>query len=165
MTTIYVFCYGSNLLLSRIKARCPSVHLMGVGYINGHALKFHMQSTDGSGKADAYQTDHTEDVVWGTLIGISKADKIILDGHEELGSAYNEKQVTVWLREGLQTTAWVYVASKNRIKAHLKPYCWYHRYVLKGAKENNLPTEYLKAIEAVGCDVDRDEQRREKNLI
>ncbi len=148
------------MLLSRIKARCASSRIIGVGYITGHSLQFHMQSTDSSGKADAHKTDNPKDVVWGTVISISKADKIRLDGHENLGSAYNEKEITVWLRDGLQTKAWVYVACGNRIKAHLKPYCWYHRYVLEGAKENGLPNEYVQAIEAVACDMDNNEERK-----
>lgn len=165
MNSIYVFCYGSNLLLSRIRARCTSVTLIGTGYITDHALKFHMHSTDGSGKADAYKTSNTKDVVWGTVISISKADKQLLDGHEDLGSAYNEKQVLVWLRDGLQTKAWVYVACGNRIKAHLKPYCWYHRFVLEGARENGLPDEYIATIEAVVCYVDKDDKRRSVNQV
>lgn len=123
-----------------------------------------MHSTDGSAKADAYQTDKPEDVVWGTVISISKADKIRLDGFEDLGSAYNEKQITVWLGDGLQAKAWIYVACNNRIKPNLKPYCWYHRFVLEGARENSLPIEYVKAIEAIGCNVDRDEVRRYLNI-
>ncbi len=164
MNSIYVFCYGSNMLLSRIRARCASVTLNGVGYITGHALKFHMNSTDGSGKADAYKTSNPGDLVWGTVISISIADKLLLDGHEDLGSAYNEKEITVWLQDDLQTKAWIYVACSNRIKAHLKPYCWYHRFVLEGAKENGLPSEYINAVEAVGCNVDMNEGRKIRNV-
>lgn len=165
MTSNYVFCYGSNMLFSRIKARCSSIQLIGVGYITGHSLKFHMKSTDGSAKADAHKTDDPEDKVWGTVISINKADKMRLDGYEDLGSAYTEKQVMVCLGDGLQAKAWVYVACNNRIKAHLKPYCWYHRYVLEGAKENGLPNIYIQAIEAVVCETDKDVVRRNKNLI
>lgn len=163
MSLIYVFCYGSNMLLSRIRARCASVQMIGLGYITGHSLQFHMLSTDGSGKADAFKTNKPKDVVWGTVICINQADKILLDGYEDLGSAYNEKQVVVWLGNGLQTTAWIYVACQSRIKANLKPYCWYHRYVLEGAKENGLPHTYVEVIEAIPCDEDGDEDRRLRN--
>lgn len=160
---ILVFSYGSNMLFNRIKERCQSLKVLGSGFITGHQLLFNMQSTDGSGKANAFETNNPQDKVWGTVISINKADKKLFDGFEELGSAYNEKLIDVQTKER-DLRAWVYVACTDRIKDNLKPYDWYRRFVLEGAIENNLPDSYISHIKSVEFIQDEIQERRNKNF-
>jgi gamma-glutamylcyclotransferase len=53
---MYYFAYGSNMSLSRLRERVPSAEAVGCFSLNGHDLRFHKLSKDGSGKCDAFFT-------------------------------------------------------------------------------------------------------------
>ncbi len=57
------------------------------------------------------------------------------------------------------TPAFTYVASCESIDNDLTPYTWYLRYVVIGAKEHNLPQEYIRKLESVRASLDPDEDR------
>ncbi len=48
------FAYGSNMLTARLHERVPSATPIGIGQLEGHALRWDKRSwRDGSGKCDA----------------------------------------------------------------------------------------------------------------
>ena len=143
-----VFSYGSNLCLERIRARAPSVEVLGTGYVTGRRLAFHKIGVDGSGKADAFFTGREADRVWGTLHRMSPTDRIALDACE---GGYELERVEVVRKDGGRVPALAYVALASRIAEQLTPWCWYLDYVLRGARELGLPSEYLEAIRAFPC--------------
>lgn len=51
MDTFLYFAYGSNMLTSRLLARCRSAKTVGLATCLGHRLTFEKRSIDGSGKA------------------------------------------------------------------------------------------------------------------
>ena len=50
------------------------------------------------------------------------------------------------------------------IDPSLRPYHWYKRHVLIGARENNLPAEYIEHIEAIEAIDDPDKQRCSREI-
>ena len=160
------FGYGSNMLIKKLKDRCPSAEKIeptanSQHMIRNHAFRFHKVSKDGSSKGDAMETKNVGDIVYGVLFSIEEKEKSKLDREEGLGSGYEEKMVDVIDEETTEvTTAVTYYATK--IDPKLEPYDWYKLQTVKGAKENNLPADYIKKIEDMSSKPDSDEERRNK---
>jgi gamma-glutamylcyclotransferase (GGCT)/AIG2-like uncharacterized protein YtfP len=156
---LYYFAYGSNMCAGRLRRRVPSAHPLFVTQLRGHVLRFHKRSTDGSAKADAEFTGNESDSVWGVVYEIDPAQKHDLDTAEGLGDGYEEKLVQVRDCAGQVYSAFMYFASRSHINPSLKPYSWYVRFVLEGARQHALPAAYVAAIEAVPSVNDPDTQR------
>ncbi|MFQ5769441.1 MAG: gamma-glutamylcyclotransferase [bacterium] len=142
------FAYGSNMSIKRLTKdnRIPSAVVKTAGFITGHILKFNKVSTDKSGKGHIEDTGNQDDSVHGVVYEIDEREKGNLHEAEGLGKGYNEKTVTVSTSEG-EIRAVTYYATK--IDDSLKPYTWYMNHVITGAKENNLPEDYITKLEQV----------------
>lgn len=154
------FAYGSNMSLLRLRERVPSAEKIGVFVLNQHQLRFHKSSEDGSAKCDAFQTHHRGDRVIGALFEISVDEKGALDRAEGLGYGYAEKIVKVENGSGEAFDALTYYAIK--MDSSLKPYSWYLNHVVIGAKETEVPAQYLDIIQSVECIEDPDQHRDAK---
>ena len=154
------FAYGSNMSLLRLRERVPSAENIGVFMLKEHQLRFHKTSKDGSGKCDAFQTNNNRDMVIGALFEINDDEKEALDRAEGLGYGYDEKIVNVLNDSGMSFEALTYYATK--MDSSLKPYSWYLNHVVIGAKEINIPAQYLDAIQSIECIEDPDENRDAK---
>ncbi len=156
------FSYGSNMSLARLQDRVPSARFVAVATLPAHRLRFHKVSQkDGSGKCDAEETGNPEDRVIGVVYEISGSEKPALDREEGLGSGYGEKEVEVSTDQE-RLTALMYFATT--VDSQLKPYQWYKKHVLVGARENGLPPEYIAQIEAMEAVDDPDTARHEREL-
>jgi gamma-glutamylcyclotransferase len=156
------FAYGSNMSLARLKDRVPSARLVAIGILGEHRLAFHkISKKDGSGKCDAQYTGSPDDKVIGVVFEIADAEKPNLDRAEGLGRGYDEKQVKV-AADGKLLNVQMYFATN--IDSSLKPYHWYKKHVLVGAKEIGLPLDYVSIIEAVESEEDPDPQRADREL-
>lgn len=156
------FSYGSNMSRARLRERVASAEFLTVAALSQHRLRFHKSGRDGSGKCDAEFTGDPEDRVLGVVFEIPGDEKRILDRIEGLGTGYDEKEVEVVTADGRSLSARMYVATD--IDPLRKPYRWYKRHVLTGARENELPTEYVAGIEAVEADEDPDGARSRREL-
>jgi len=119
-----------------------------------------MSGIDGSGKCDSFQTNNNEDRVIGALFEINRNEKEVLDRAESLGSGYDEKLVFVQNDSGEVFEALTYYAIK--IDVSLKPFYWYLNHVITGAKETELPADYLAIIQSIECIEDHDRVRDTK---
>lgn len=64
------------------------------------------------------------------------------------------------------TDAWIYIAREPSTDPALRPYSWYKRFLVEGAREHGLPIAYIEALECVEASQDRNEQRdREKRAL
>lgn len=88
-----------------------------------------------------HKTSNTNDVVIGAFFEIND----------------NEKIVTVLGHSGETFEALTYYAIK--MDTSLKPYSWYLNHVVIGAKETNLPIEYLGIIESTHSIEDPNKKR------
>ena len=165
MTGKKYFAYGSNMFVRRLQKRVPGATALGVYTLTAHDLRFHkLSNKDCSGKCDAYFTDNPSDAVIGRLFAIDAAEEDALDKIEGLGKGYEKKEVRVVGENGETETAFTYYADPECINEHLRPFTWYKKHVLVGAKEAELPDDYIKKIEAVAADEDMDSVRAEKEL-
>jgi len=168
------FAYGSNMLVKRLQhpeRRCPSAEKIKPSegsqhLIKKHRFRFHKRSNDGSGKGDAEETNNTNDVVYGVLFSIKDEEKWKLDKEEGFGRGYLEKTIDVIDEKTSDVTpAIIYFATD--IVPNLKPYDWYKRQTVRGARDNGLPEEYVKKIEAFESKEDTIDvrRRREEKLL
>lgn len=137
---ILYFAYGSNMSSKRLQARVPSAEPLGRYTLRGHDLRFHKEGADGSSKCDAYKTS-ADAMIHGVLFSIDPAEERDLDAAEGFGHGYDKKEVQVWSGEKSKT-AFTYVAIK--VRDSLKPYSWYVNHVLVGAREFDLPEDYIQ---------------------
>ena len=157
---LYYFAYGSNMCTGRLRARVPSARPVFVTQLRCHTLKFQKRSEkDDSAKADAEHTGRESDVVWGVVFEIDAAQKQRLDEAEGLGRGYEEKSVSLKDSTGQTYEASMYFASPTYKDADLKPYSWYLRFVVEGAKQHGLPPNYVGLLERVESSEDRDRAR------
>lgn len=146
--------------------RVTSAKFLGVFSLEQHDHRIHKASKDGSGKFDAFHTGKQSDVVIGVLYEIDESEKSALDKAEGLGYGYNEKEVCVRNTTGKAVNAVTYYADSTKINESLLPYSWYMEHVLFGAKQANLPLEYIAGIEAIKAISDPDLKRaaRERSI-
>ncbi len=152
------FAYGSNMSLRRLRStdRAPSATPLGAASLAGHRLVFDKRGRDGSGKADCERTGNPADRVLGGLFRIDAGQRAALDCVEGAGSGYDPTQVVVVAAAGL-ATAMTYLATDKR--PGLRPFTWYLRHVIEGAREIGLPADYLARIEAIDGIPDPDAAR------
>jgi gamma-glutamylcyclotransferase len=158
-----VFAYGSNMCSGRFLAYgiSPQDH-EHAALLFAHRLVFNKSSRDGSGKANIQPREDSN--VWGVLYTISDADLGSLDRGE--GAGYYRTKLPVRVTGGGITEAWVYLASRTMDAPALRPYTWYKRFLVEGAREHSLPPEYIAELERIEAVQDTDEQRdREKRAL
>jgi hypothetical protein len=145
----------------RLKKRLSSATVVGPGALEGHRLAFHKVSTkDGSAKCDIVESRSEQ--VLGVLFEIDETEKPTLDGLEGLGNGYDDKIVEIRLRSGAGCRAFTYFATN--IDPGLKPFSWYMRHVLEGAREAGLPPTYIGFLENVDTIEDPNEGRKSREL-
>ncbi|MCK5291703.1 MAG: gamma-glutamylcyclotransferase [Thermoplasmata archaeon] len=155
--------YGSNMCTGRLRDRVPSCTEPFPARLKGHELRFHKRSVDGSGKADAYSTDDPNDQVWGVVFDIDNSEKPDLDKAEGLNEGYDETEVEVVDYQNIGHKATMYFAEIDYIDPLLKPYSWYKRFVVEGARQHGLPEAYVSELECVESQEDLDEDRNDEN--
>lgn len=149
--------------MKRLHDRITSADKISTVTLRYHQLLFHKASErDGSAKCDAFQTTNHHHRIHGVLFEIASTDKKTLDHYEGLGNGYETKYVNVELPDGSQLEAFTYFAT--HIDSSLKPFDWYKEHVLVGARENELPIEYIESIKSVECIIDTDTSRRTREL-
>jgi gamma-glutamylcyclotransferase len=138
------FAYGSNMCKGRLRQRVPSANPVRIAKLLNHSFRLHKRSEkDGSGKADAYFTGNPSDLIWGVLFEVDAAEKRVLDRVEGLGRGYKVAEVTVLDSDQKGHRAFLYVAEQSHIDPNLKPYSWYKRFVVEGARQHELPADYV----------------------
>lgn len=161
MTALTYFAYGSNMSQPRLTARAPSAQRIGAATLRDHVLACHKISTnDGSGKCDIVACRGS--VVLGVLFRIDRSDKRALDHIEGVGTGYREAAVRVLDTRGRPVDAFTYFATLT--DPAMKPFTWYRRHVVEGARQARLPTEYIARIEAWPAVEDPDIQRARLEL-
>jgi len=162
--TLMYFAYGSNLHPVRLGERVPSSELVDVGRLPGHRLRFHKRGRDGSGKCDAVRTGVADDVVWGAVFRLAAHERPQLDAAEGLGHEYHLHDTVVEGRTR-RHTVFTYLAHPATLDDALRPYDWYHRLVLAGARLHEFPASYVEVIEAVDSHPDPDRDRAEQHRL
>lgn len=161
MGVLNYFAYGSNMPSVRLRARCSSARALARAMVPGHELRWHKASKDGSGKCDLFPTEVSSSTVHGVIYRIDASELPSLDRAEGRGYGYERIELEV-TADGRAQTVITYKATKT--DSSLKPYSWYHAFVLFGAREHGLPGEYIAGLEAVTTAVDPDRARHDKMM-
>jgi hypothetical protein len=127
-------------------------------------LRFHKKGRDGSGKADAFFTDSDTDRVWGVVYAMTSDEKIRLDRFEGLGRDYIENPIEVRVPGGAVHQAWIYRAGADYVDPTRRPFSWYLRLCVVGARQHGLPSDYVDQIEGVSAVDDPDRERCAREL-
>lgn len=135
---IIYFAYGSNMLESRLKDRVPSAVPIGIGTLKDMKVLMNKRSVDGSAKANL--VDSPGDVVYGVLYRINAAERPDLDKAE---GGYYCQSIEVLLAENI-VEAFVYISQK--LTGEPVAYDWYRDLIMKGARENGLPEDYIEYL-------------------
>jgi gamma-glutamylcyclotransferase len=153
-----VFAYGSNMCSGRFRAYHLRPEGAGRGaLLTGYRLLFNKASTDRSGKANVEAHEGSE--TWGVLYEISDADLRTLDDGEV---GYRRLKLPVLATDNVESHAWVYVAVTTNSDAALRPYTWYKRFLVEGAREHGLPAEYITNLELIDAVQDANEVRNRR---
>ncbi|MCK5070874.1 MAG: gamma-glutamylcyclotransferase [Desulfocapsa sp.] len=155
------FAYGSNMSVKRLQDRVPSAVPIGTFSLLNHKLIFHKHGRDDSAKCDAHHTHDPSDTVLGRLYEIDETEKSTLDHAEGLGNGYDEKIIRVFNIKYSFKAVTYYATNLNDT---LKPFTWYKQHVLVGAREANLPKEYINNIESIPAIEDSDKVREAEQL-
>jgi hypothetical protein len=153
------------MLAAKMTNRAASAVSLGRACIEQFALRWNKKSQkDGSGKCSIEETGRPEDSVWGVLYKMTAEDKKALDKFEGLGRGYGERQIMA-SANGVALCAYVYYATS--IDPRIKPYDWYKKQVVAGARQHGLPAEYVAQLEATPAISDPEPARaaRERLLL
>lgn len=147
----------------RLTDRVKSAKFIAVATLTSHILKFHKVSKkDGSAKCDALETQNIKDIIFGVVFDISDEEKPELDKKEGLHYGYEEKTINVTTVAGESLKATTYYATNTDLS--LKPYHWYKEHVIRGAKENGLPNDYIQDIINIQSVADPKPERHEQEM-
>jgi len=152
----WVFAYGSNMCIGRLRKYGVEPEDPGIPFrLDGYALRFNKQSDDGSGKANVEQFQGS--AIWGVLYSITQGELQELNDGEK---GYTPVRITMRVPGGLEEQCWLHLA--DRVEGGLRPYSWYKRFLVEGARAHGLPADYIATLEAIEAseDPDRDRDRR-----
>ena len=156
--TFYYFAYGSNMLTTRLKARCAGAIPIGRAVAEVTAIEFSKRSTDGSGKATLRPKVGGRTA--GVLFEIPIAELGQLDCHEGVASGYERRDAfSVRLVDDdamVQAVAYLATSPDNS----LKPYDWYLALVIAGACEHRLGDDYLSELRRVAYMLDPNDSHK-----
>ncbi|XP_003361422.1 gamma-glutamylcyclotransferase isoform X1 [Sus scrofa] len=144
------FAYGSNLLMERIHLRNPSAEFYCVARLQDFKLDFgnsqgKTSETWHGGIATIFESPGDE--VWGVVWKMNKSNLSSLDEQEGVKSGmYVPIEVNVSAQKGKEITCRSYQMT-NYESAPPSPQ--YKKIICTGAKENGLPLEYQKKLNAI----------------
>ena len=135
------FAYGSNLSTARLEKRIGPVRQRGIAKLEGHEIRFDKKSDDLSGKTNIRASEGS--VVWGVLYELTPAQ---LEKLAKIEKGYAEQEVSVHVGD-THSRARTFVAKKST--PGLRPTRDYLNHLIVGAREHQLPAEYIRMLESV----------------
>ena len=156
------FAYGSNLCWERLRhpRRVPTSVPIAKARLDGWSVEISKYSqADHSGKANMAPTEGA--YVWGVIYEFDADQKSRLDA-EEGGYTPAPMDIVDW-RGATHCGVLVYLANKTR--TNLRAFDWYKAYILGGARQHDLPTEYLTLLEQLPDRPDDNAERQHQNRI
>ncbi len=165
------FAYGEMMFSARLQKVVPEATCLGVAKVMGYKLFFHNRGHDDpSGKCNIIPVKDPNCEVYGVVYEIKQRDRYLLDKDQSLGCGSQDVTLKVFPVESSFDNglfAFTYIAHKENIFEDLVPYHWYKEMVLSGAREHNLPSEYIHHLEQYAVTYDPNVQRanRQKRYL
>jgi hypothetical protein len=160
-----IFAYGSNMCRGRLLDY--KVHPEGPG--RPAALRHYVLRLNKEGRRNGHRSGKGNveacagETVWGVLYTIPDHELPLLDKGE--GKGYQRVRVRVESAAG-PVDAWLHVARQPSSDPSLRPYTWYKRFIVEGARSHGLPAEYIAKLDAMEAidDPDRDWDQNRRGL-
>ncbi|MEM3399905.1 MAG: gamma-glutamylcyclotransferase family protein [Candidatus Micrarchaeia archaeon] len=147
--SILYFAYGSNMDRDRMLKRGVKIFSESIGYIKMWKLVFNKKAPNkGEGYANIVPNKNSK--VYGVIYEIEETDILKLDEYEGYPTHYDRQAITVIRSDGTEIKAQVYIAKNDMTDTNLKPSKSYMQYILNGARQHNLPEEYIDFLEKAG---------------
>jgi len=150
---LWYFAYGSNMQLATfVDRRGMRPQRSVAGRLRGYRLTFDLPVGPGERGVANLVVDFAC-TTHGVLHLISNEEFATLDRTEGVHNGYYTRvSVTVMDRDGHHVEAWTYVS--NHGVAGRKPSERYLNLLLEGAREHELPADYIRTLEAFDLAVD-----------
>jgi gamma-glutamylcyclotransferase (GGCT)/AIG2-like uncharacterized protein YtfP len=136
---MYYFAYGSNMNLHHMRRICGwRFNVAGVGTLIDYEF-----GPDTRGYANIWPKSGKK--VYGVIYDVDQYCIDAMDEFEGYPEIFGREKITVLDEEGQKQTAWVYVEPPDRFgNAPIRDD--YMRRVVGGAKQNNLPAEWVEFL-------------------
>jgi cation transport regulator ChaC len=145
----WYFAYGSNLARDQKVSRSGPIREKRRAQLNGYRIAFNKRGIDGTGKANIVPEPGV--IVWGVVFRCTPNALREIDRFEGVsGGHYFRKMVRVRVDGGENLDAVTYLAGNTFIDDSLSPNPKYLQTVLQGAREHDLPEDYICAVEMMG---------------
>ncbi|XP_063610195.1 gamma-glutamylcyclotransferase-like [Penaeus indicus] len=142
------FAYGSNLLTERIHINNPSAKMVDIGKLKDFRLDFNYFSQRWQGAAATIVEDPGNHL-YGVLWEIANEDMKHLDKQEGVDhGVYKAIEVDVEASDGKMVKARSYQLIRP-LEKDRRPSFVYLDVILRGAKENGLPKDYIDFLEGI----------------
>ncbi|XP_045101680.1 gamma-glutamylcyclotransferase-like [Portunus trituberculatus] len=142
------FAYGSNLLKERIHINNPSARMIGVGKLKDYRLDFNHFSKRWKGAAATIVEDPGS-YVYGVVWELANEDMVNLDRQEGVHQKiYRAMDVKVETEKGDHVEARSYQIIRP-LEDDRRPSYVYMDVIIRGAKANGLPEDYIKFLESI----------------
>jgi gamma-glutamylcyclotransferase len=146
----WYFAYGSNLSRERMEKRTGPILAARVARLKEFRLAFNV--TDSAG-AERYANivPTPGGMVWGVAYWCTPRAMEELDKYEEVAvGCYTREWVDVETDGGESLKAEVYIGgTRFTVSDDRPPSRWYSAIVIDGAKQQGLPPDYVRAVEAL----------------
>ncbi|XP_050536306.1 gamma-glutamylcyclotransferase-like [Daktulosphaira vitifoliae] len=156
MTMVFFyFAYGSNLLAERIHLNNPSAIREGSGKLNGYRLDFNGPKSNFWKGSPATVVPDTDEYVWGSVWKLNISDLQNLDKQEGVPQKlYIPFETNIELSIGQTILCRSYMLNNLPQKETIlpperRPSEAYLETILLGAKESNLPSEYIEKLKLI----------------
>jgi len=144
-----LFVYDELLSSEVLKRYLDKPHLEMVAQMPWHRLVFPKYFPPRkTGLASVARSLERNAVVWGVTIDVSIQDLSRLDRYKGLPNRYHRRNVYVQDRGGLKFAAFTYAISYPD-KQPSKPSAELKQQMLAGARERNLPADYIAFLESI----------------
>jgi len=137
---MYYFAYGSNMNHEQMKKRCPSSKFIRRVFLESYRFVYDGNSSTRRGAvANIIQSE--DNFVYGGLFEINEDNLSALDCYEGYPNSYDRKEIEIKDDEGRTYKAVTYLRSGELMS---KPSEDYRKIVKQGARDCNLPDEYIR---------------------
>lgn len=140
----WYFAYGANMDAQGLARRVGRNVLEGKrACLEGYRLVFNQRG------GYASVVPHPSDKVWGVLYRLTETELSRLDQYEGVPECYGRQKVWVTTENGERVRAYVYIGKENL--ENVWPKQTYLSELLRGARQHQLPQEYIQFLEGVAA--------------
>ena len=146
-TELLNFAYGSNLASRYVRQECPSAVTVMRAVLPNYRIEFRRYSTNLKGGISTIM-EAPGDLVHGIVYRIERAEMDALDELENVGEGLYRREEFLVLGDD---DAW-HKADLYRVARPAGPFAVapeYLAYMLEGAREHDLPSDYVTRLEAL----------------